>query len=69
MVSFLNKNKNLKKKNILYDYITTKQSFDEKKLLKVIGKYDGVICGDDEFNKNGYFRIIKRSPLYICKKK
>ena len=24
---------------------------------------------DDEFNKNGYFRIIKRSPLYICKKK
>ena len=52
MVSFLNKNKNLKKKNILYDYITTKQSLDEKKLLKVIGKYDGVICGDDEFNKN-----------------
>ena len=24
---------------------------------------------DEEFNKNGYFRIIKRSPLYICKKK
>ncbi len=24
---------------------------------------------DEEFNKNGYFKIIKRSPLYICKKK
>ena len=23
---------------------------------------------DDEFQKNGYFKIIKRSPLYICKK-
>jgi len=23
---------------------------------------------DEEFNKNGYFKIIKRSPLYICKK-
>ncbi len=24
---------------------------------------------DDELKKNGYFQIIKRSPLYICKKK
>tara|TARA_B100000989_G_scaffold77723_1_gene55208 strand:+ start:708 stop:1532 length:825 start_codon:yes stop_codon:yes gene_type:complete len=24
---------------------------------------------DNEVKKNGYFRIIKRSPLYICKKK
>ena len=23
---------------------------------------------DQEFQKNGYFRIVKRSPLYICKK-
>ena len=23
---------------------------------------------DQEFEKNGYFKIIKRSPLYICKK-
>jgi len=23
---------------------------------------------DQEFQQNGYFRIIKRSPLYICKK-
>ena len=23
---------------------------------------------DQEFKQNGYFRIIKRSPLYICKK-
>ena len=23
---------------------------------------------DEEFKKNGYFKIIKRSPLYICKK-
>ena len=23
---------------------------------------------DQEFKKNGYFKIIKRSPLYICKK-
>ena len=24
---------------------------------------------DEEIKKNGYFKIIKRSPLYICKKK
>ena len=24
---------------------------------------------DEEISKNGYFQIIKRSPLYICKKK
>ena len=24
---------------------------------------------DDEIKKKGYFQIIKRSPLYICKKK
>lgn len=24
---------------------------------------------DEEFKKNGFFKIIKRSPLYICKKK
>ena len=23
---------------------------------------------DREFKRNGYFKIIKRSPLYICKK-
>ena len=23
---------------------------------------------DQEFKQNGYFKIIKRSPLYICKK-
>ena len=57
MVSFLKENKKLKKKNIIYDFITAKQSLNEKKLSKIIHKYDGVICGDDEFNKN----VIKKA--------
>lgn len=57
MISFLKKNKKLKKKNIIYDFITAKQSLNERKLSEIIHKYDGVICGDDEFNKN----VIKKA--------
>lgn len=40
-----------KKNNILYDLIKPKQKLEENILTKIIHKYDGVICGDDEFTK------------------
>tara|TARA_B100001248_G_scaffold59713_1_gene40918 strand:- start:1975 stop:2946 length:972 start_codon:yes stop_codon:yes gene_type:complete len=40
----------LKKNNILYDCKMPKQCFSSSELKKYIHKYDGVICGDDEFN-------------------
>lgn len=42
--------KTLKKNNILYDCKMPKQCFSSSDLKKYIHKYDGVICGDDEFN-------------------
>jgi D-3-phosphoglycerate dehydrogenase / 2-oxoglutarate reductase len=41
----------LKKKNIKIDKIIRNPSVKENELLKVIHKYDGVICSDDEFTK------------------
>jgi D-3-phosphoglycerate dehydrogenase len=40
----------LKKNNINYYCKSSKQFFSSKELKKFIYKYDGVICGDDEFN-------------------
>jgi D-3-phosphoglycerate dehydrogenase len=42
----------LKKKNISYDCKLSKQCFSSSDLKKYIHKYDGVICGDDEFNSD-----------------
>jgi D-3-phosphoglycerate dehydrogenase len=42
----------LKKKNISYDILKPKQNFKASVLQKIIHKYDGVICGDDEYNQN-----------------
>lgn len=42
----------LKKNNILYDCKMPKQCFSSSELKKYIHKYDGVICGDDEFNSD-----------------
>ena len=40
----------LSKNNIEYDCKFTRQCFSSIELKKFINKYDGVICGDDEFN-------------------
>lgn len=40
----------LKKNNINYHCKSSKQFFNAKDLKKFIRQYDGVICGDDEFN-------------------
>jgi D-3-phosphoglycerate dehydrogenase / 2-oxoglutarate reductase len=40
-----------KKNNISYEILKTAQYVKEKDLLKVIHKYDGIICGDDEISK------------------
>ena len=41
----------LKKNNISYDKIIKNPSVNENQLLKVIEKYDGLICSDDEITK------------------
>ena len=42
----------LKKKNISYDKIVRNPVVKEKELIKIISKYDGLICSDDEVTKN-----------------
>lgn len=37
-----------KKYNIKYDFFKTDQYVKERELSKIIHKYDGIICGDDE---------------------
>ena len=41
----------LKNNNILYNKIVKNPSVNEDQLLKVIEKYDGLICSDDEITK------------------
>ena len=40
-----------KKNNILYDTKYKNPNFKEDELTKIINKYDGIICGDDEITK------------------
>lgn len=40
-----------KKKKIFYDFLYTDQYLKEIDLLKIIHKYDGLICGDDKITK------------------
>jgi D-3-phosphoglycerate dehydrogenase len=42
----------LKQHNISYDCKPSKQFISSSELKKYIHKYDGVICGDDEFNSD-----------------
>lgn len=37
--------------NIEVDFVNPKQFLNESQLKKIIHKYDGVICGDDEYTK------------------
>jgi|TARA_B110000027_G_scaffold98819_1_gene104431 D-3-phosphoglycerate dehydrogenase / 2-oxoglutarate reductase len=41
----------LKKNNISYDIKSINPSLNEHQLNKIIDKYDGIICGDDQINK------------------
>ncbi len=43
--------KQLKKKNIEFDVLKTSQYIREKILLRIIHKYDALLCGDDEITK------------------
>jgi D-3-phosphoglycerate dehydrogenase len=55
----------LKKNNILYDCKMPKQCFSSSDLKKYIHKYDGVICGDDEFNLDV---LLKAKKLKVISK-
>lgn len=52
-------NKLFKKHNIEIDKFLSKQFLKERDLIKIIHKYDAVICGDDEFNVNVLKKAIK----------
>lgn len=53
MIDYMNNYESLlHKNNLTYDVIYKKQGLGEKDLINVIHKYDGIICGDDEINKN-----------------
>ena len=41
----------LKKENISYDVLHVKQYATTSDLIKIISKYDGLICGDDQLDK------------------
>lgn len=52
MLPVVKKYKDLfKSKNIDWDIISVNPSLNEKQLLKIIHKYDGIICGDDQITK------------------
>jgi len=44
----------LDKLNIAYDLAEVKERLEEEDLLKVIGKYNAIICGDDRFTRKVY---------------
>ena len=52
MIDFLKKNKtNYGNSKIKFYFLLKKQALNERELIKVIPKYDAIICGDDEFTK------------------
>ncbi len=57
--------KQIKKKNIDFDTVKTSQHVHEKDLLKVIHKYDALLCGDDEITKKV---LDKASKLKVISK-
>jgi len=54
-----------KKNDIIYDIWSVNPSLNESQLIKVIHKYDGIICGDDEITKKV---IDKAEKLKIISK-
>lgn len=59
MRDYIYKNSLNKKKNIKFDFLCKDQSLTKKDLLPIIHKYDGVICGDDDFDKSVIDRAKK----------
>lgn len=58
LIENLNKYKFIFKKNgIRFDVIKCDQHLKENKLIDIIHKYDGIICGDDELTK----KVLKRA--------
>ena len=55
----------LKKNKIKIDKIIRNPSVKENELIKIIHKYDGVICSDDEFSKKV---LIKAKKLKVISK-
>jgi D-3-phosphoglycerate dehydrogenase len=52
MINEIHKYKKLlKKENISYDVLHVKQYATTSDLIKIISKYDGLICGDDQLDK------------------
>ena len=52
VIKNIDKYKNIfKNKKIKFDLIQERQNVKEKTLLKIIHKYDGILCGDDEITK------------------
>jgi D-3-phosphoglycerate dehydrogenase len=51
MINFIRKNKNKLPKNLNFKLLNIPQALNEKKLKKIIKNYHGLICGDDEVNK------------------
>jgi len=53
MIDYLIKNKSLlRNKKVKFVFLKTKYYLKEKELKNIIHQYDGLICGDDEINKN-----------------
>ena len=52
MSDYIKKNKKDLQKKIKFDFVSYDQYLKEKDLIPIIDKYDGIICGDDEINKN-----------------
>jgi len=53
------------KNNISYDFLHVKQYATVKDLIKIISKYDGIICGDDQLDKKV---LSKANKLKIISK-
>lgn len=57
-------NKNIKK-NFFFDYKYPKQFLSENEIIKIIHKYDGIICGDDQISKKV---LLKAKKLKVISK-
>ena len=52
MIDFLKINKNKLPKNLKFKFLNIPQALNAKRLKKIIKNYHGLICGDDEVNRD-----------------
>ena len=57
------------KKKYLIDLKKTDQYLNETQLSKIINKYDGIICGDDELSKQVLSKAINLKVISKSKNK